>query len=111
EPSVVKVAEKASAPAVRSRPGQYLNAAKAEPVVFSRERILVNADLADRFLGRHLSAGKAVYIDLAAVGARCRAGKCLQSLFEFLGIVRKSLKLVLAKNRCTRRRVGIGRDL
>ena len=49
-----------------------------ELVVFRGERILVDADFADGSLGRKLTAGEAVDINLPAVGSGRGAGQRLQ---------------------------------
>ena len=70
EALIVVGAEYGAVVFVDPRPRQYLYSAKANSVVFRRERILVNADFSNRFLGRHIAAGEPVYVKLPSVGSR-----------------------------------------
>src|SRR5207248_11475838 len=63
---------------VRSGLGEDLDAAESEAVVLGGEGVLVDADLADRLLGRKLAAAEAVDIDLPAIGSGARSGERLQ---------------------------------
>ena len=55
--------------------GKDLDAAVAELVILRGERILVDADFADRRLGRKLPAGESIDEDLRAVRPGGRSGK------------------------------------
>ena len=55
--------------------GKDLDFAVAQLVVFGRKRVLVDANLADRFLRRELAAAEAVHEDGSAVGTGRRSGK------------------------------------
>src|ERR1700683_4196043 len=63
---------------VGARLGEDFNAAITKLVVFRRERILINANLANRRLGRKLTGSEAVDVELAAVRASRRPGQRLQ---------------------------------
>jgi len=52
---------------VGAGPGEDFDAAEAEAVEFRREGILIDADLADVFLGGELAAGESVDVNLAAI--------------------------------------------
>ncbi len=67
--------------------GENLDAAETEAVVFRRERILVDADFADGFLGGKLAAAEAIDIDLSAVGTGAGPGERLQRVSQIVGIV------------------------
>ena len=73
--------------------GENLNAAVAKFVVFGRERVLVNADLANRRLRWKLTGGESVDIDLPAVGTGGWTGQRLQVRLQFVGIIGKGLKV------------------
>src|SRR5579859_472484 len=63
-PDIVgEIVEARTVKLVRARLGENLDAAVAELVVFGRERILVDADLADGILGGKLAAAEAIDID------------------------------------------------
>src|ERR1019366_7652822 len=64
---------------IRSRLGQYLDAAVAEFVVFGGKWILIDANLADCRLGGQLPAAEAVDVNLAAVRPGRRS--CQRSQF------------------------------
>src|SRR5260370_19829705 len=64
---IVEIERSVAAKLIRARFGENLNA-RRRLIVFRRERVLLNANLADRFLWRHVSAGESVDKDLAAVG-------------------------------------------
>src|ERR1017187_3799145 len=68
----------AAAHRIAARLGEDLDAAEAQPVVFGGERVLVDADFADGFLGRKLAAAEAIDINGAAVGSGAGAGERLQ---------------------------------
>ena len=72
---------------VRARLGEDLDAAEAEFVVLGRKRVLVDANLADGFLGRKLASAEAVDVNGAAVGTRGRAGQGLQIGGEVVGVI------------------------
>src|SRR6185312_482775 len=73
--------------------GEDLDAAVTELVVLRRERVLVDADFADRRLGRKLAAGEAVDVNLSAVGACGWAGESGKLRGKFIGIVRQRLEV------------------
>jgi hypothetical protein len=47
--------------------GKDLNAAHADTVVLCGERVLIDADFADRSFGRQTSAGETIDVDLPAI--------------------------------------------
>lgn len=79
---------------VCARLGENLDASVAELVVFSRERILVDADLANGFLGWNLAPAEAIYEDRSAVGTSGRAGERLQVALQVVWIVGERLQVV-----------------
>src|SRR6202034_1012908 len=70
------------------------DAAVTQLVVLGRKRILVNADFANRGLGRKLAGGETVDIHLAAVRSRRGAGQGLQVGQQFVGIVGQSFEFL-----------------
>ena len=83
---------------VRARLGEDLDAAVAELVVLGRERILVDADLADRLFRRKLAAAESVDEDGAAVGAGRRPGQRLQVGGQIVGIVGERVQIGAAQH-------------
>ena len=79
---------------VGARLGENLDAAEAQPVEFGGKGILVDADLADGFLGRQLAAAETIDVDLPAVGTGAGAGQRLQRVGKIVGIVRQRLQVV-----------------
>src|SRR5580692_4165735 len=73
--------------------GKDLNSSIAKTVELRGERILIDADLANRRLGRKLASGKAVDINLAAVGSCCWACQRLQLVEHLVGIVRQRIQV------------------
>jgi hypothetical protein len=63
---------------VAARLGENLDSAIAQLVILRREGILIDSYFSDRRLGRNLSAGESVYLDLPAVGASRGSGESLQ---------------------------------
>ena len=68
--------------------GKNLDAAIADAVEFSRKRILVDADLANRRFRRQRSTGETIDVDLAAVRAgrgSCESGQLVRQLVRIVG--------------------------
>ena len=84
---LVVLAEKLHVNRVRARLGKNLDAAEAGPFVLGRERIGIDADFADGGLVGQVAAGKAIDVDLSAVGPGARSRHRLQRRGEFVGIV------------------------
>ena len=78
---------------IAARLRKHFNSSVTQLVVLRRKRILIDTDFAYRRLGRKLSAGEAVNVNLPAVWPRRRPGKRLQLRLEFVGIVGQSLKV------------------
>ncbi len=72
---------------VGARLGENFDPSVTDFVVLRGKRILIDADFADGSFGRERPGRKAVYVNLAAVGARGRAGKGLQFGLQLIGIV------------------------
>ena len=88
-----------------------LDAAKAQPVKLRRERILIDANLADGRLGRQLATGKAVDVDLAAVGTGRGAGQRRELGGEFVRVVRERIEVRALNHRCAGIAVGVDAEL
>ena len=73
--------------------GQNLDSAETEPVVLGGKRVLVDANLADGFLGRQLAAAEPIDVDLAAVGAGAGTGQGLERIGQVVGIVRQRFQI------------------
>src|SRR6202011_3345468 len=83
---------------VRTRLGQYLDAAVTQFVVFRGEGILVDSYFANRRFRRQLSTGKPVYVDLSAVRTGCRSGQRIQLVLQLIGIVRERVQILALDN-------------
>src|SRR5580700_296314 len=73
--------------------GEDLDFPVAYLVVLGRKGILIDADLADGFLGRKLAAAEAVDEDGAAVGSGRRAGERLEVGREVVGVVGERIEV------------------
>src|ERR1019366_3631042 len=76
------------------RLGENFDAAVTELVIFRREWILINANLANRRFWRKLASRKTVNVELAAVRSRGRPGQRLQVGEQFVGIVGQRVQLL-----------------
>ena len=83
---------------VCARLGKNLDTAIAEFVVLRRERILVDADFANRRLRRKLPSGKTVDVNLASIGPRRGSRQRLQFRLQFVRIIGESLKILTLNN-------------
>src|SRR5215469_12776436 len=72
--------------------GEDFDTAIAEAIVLRRERVLVDANLADGGLRRKLSAGEAVNVNLSAVGSGRRPGQRGELARQLVRIVGESLE-------------------
>jgi hypothetical protein len=107
-PKAVAEVVKAGPPEpVGSGLGENLDAAIAKPVVFGRERILIDPDFTDRILGGHLAAAKPIDVNRAAVGAGRRTRQRLQVRLKVLGTVGQGLQV----STVDRQRAGIAGPL
>src|ERR1700690_1559761 len=79
---------------IRPRLGKDLNPAVAQLVILRGERILVDADFANRSLGRKLPSGKSININLTAVRSRGRPGKRFKFLLQLVGVVGKRFEIL-----------------
>ena len=86
---------------IGSWPGQYLDTAGAQPVVFRRERILIDSDLADRLFRWSLAATESIDKDRCATRPGARTSNSDQFGDEIIWIVRERLQIVAAKHRRT----------
>ena len=80
---------------------KHFNAPVTKFVVLRGKRILVDADFADRRLGRELSASKSVDVNLAAIRAGRRACQRLQFGLQLVGIVRERFEVLTLDNERT----------
>ena len=90
--------------------GEDFDAAVAELVVLGRKRILVDADLADRFLRGELASAESIDEDCATAGSGRRAGERQQVRLEILGIVGQRLQIGAAQHQRARVVRGVGGD-
>src|SRR5579884_1231867 len=81
-------------PFVGSGLGEDLDATVAQLVVLGRERILIDANLADRRLGRNLPAGESIDVDLPAIGADRRTGERLQIRGEIVRVIGQRVEIL-----------------
>ena len=79
---------------VRAGLGQNLDAPVAQVVEFGGKGILVDANLANRRLGRQLAAGESIDINLPAVRPGRRAGQRRQFVGQLVGIVRERIQIL-----------------
>src|SRR5205823_2995922 len=98
ENAVAIVEIQGAAEAVGAGAGENLDAAEAQPVVFGGEGILVDADLANGFLGRQVAAAETIDIDGAAVGAGAGSGQRLQRVRKVVRIVGQGRQIFPAQN-------------
>jgi hypothetical protein len=68
-------------------------------IVFSRERILIDTNLANGFLWRQAAAGKTVNENLTAVWTGRRTSERLQRCREFVRIVRQRIQIFSGNQR------------
>src|SRR6185437_10148282 len=80
---VLKICVETAAQLVCSGASQDVDPAR-RLIVFRRERILLNADLANRFLRRHVSTGEAIDENLSTVRSCRWSGERLKSGREFV---------------------------
>ena len=78
--------------------GEDFDPSVAQLVVFRGERILVDANLADRRLRRKLARGESVDVDLAAVRPGGRPGQRLQVRLQFVRIVGQRVEIFTRKH-------------
>jgi hypothetical protein len=86
---------------VRSRLREDLDPSVAERVVLRGERVGIDSDFADRFLRGKLATRKAVYEELAAVGAGGRPRERLEIGGKVVRVVRKGLQIIATKHQRT----------
>ncbi len=72
----------------------------AELVVFGGEGVLIDADFANRFLGRKLAAAEAIDVNGAAIGSGAGSGERLQGVGEIVGIVGEGGEVFAAQHQC-----------
>ena len=95
---------------VRSRLRENVDAAVPEPVVFGRERILIDSDLTDRVLGRELSATESIDVKAPAVRSGGRTGEGLEIGSQIVGVIGERVKIGAAQDYGARVRRGFGAD-
>ena len=91
---VVEAGGNLAAELVHTRFREDFDAAIAKVIVLGRERIRVDANLANRRLGRQRASRKTIDVDLAAVGTGGRAGQGLQVVLEFVRIVGEHIQIL-----------------
>src|SRR5882724_9491150 len=72
---------------VSARLGEDLDAAESELVILRRERVLIEPDLANRFLGRKLASAETIDENGATIRSGRRSGQGLQRLGEIVRVV------------------------
>ena len=72
--------------------GEDLDTAEAQLVVLRRKRVLVDADLANRFLGRQFAATEPVDVDGPAIRPRGRPGEGLKVPARSSGLSESALR-------------------
>ena len=87
EYSITVVESQTAANFVAARLGKNFDAAETELVVFGGEGVLIDANFADGFLGRELTAAEAVDVNRAAIGSGAGPGERLKGVGEIVGIV------------------------
>jgi hypothetical protein len=97
----------AAAQAVGPGLGEDLDAPEPQPVVLGGKGVRVEADLADRLLGRHAPAGEAVDEELAAAGAGGGTGQGLQRFRQVVGVVGQRLEVVALEDDGPRALAGV----
>ncbi len=95
---------------IGSRLGEYFDAAVTEPVILGRERVLVDANFADRILGREFAAAESVDENRATAGAGRWTGERLKVSRQIVRIVGESLQIVAAQDERSRVVGGIDGD-
>ena len=93
---------------IRARLGQYLDASVAELVEFRGEGILVDSYFPDGGFRRKLSSGKAVDVNLAAVGAGRRPGERIELILQLIWIVGECIQVFALDHDRTGVVVGAG---
>src|SRR5208337_1177941 len=73
--------------------GENFDSSVSQLVVFGGERVLVDANLADRRLGRKLACRKSVDVNLSAVRPGRGTSQCLQLRLQLIGIVRQCVEI------------------
>ena len=84
---------------VGPRFGEDLDPAQAEFVELRRKGVLVDANLANRLLGRNLSRAESINVDLASPGAGRGSGQRLQIGLQVFGIIGQSREIIAAQDR------------
>ena len=88
--------------------GENLDAPVADLVELGGKRILIDANLADRRLGRQLPAGESVDVNLPAVRARRGAGQRGQFVRQLVGIVGQGIEVAAFEHDGVRVGAGLG---
>ncbi len=91
---VVALDEELAVQLVGAGLGENLDAPVAQPVELGGKGILVDANLADRRLGRKLPAAEAVDINLPAVRSSRGSGQRRQLVGQFIGIVGERVQVL-----------------
>ena len=100
ESSIAELEARFAPVTVGARLGEHLHAAVSEPVIFGRERVLIDSNLADRCFGRQSAAGKAVDKDFAAARTHGRTSQRLQILFQSVSIIRQRFQRFSLHDHC-----------
>jgi len=77
-----------------SRLGENFDASESQAVIFGGKRILVNADFADGFFRRQLTATEAIDVKLASTRTGAGTGERLQGVREIVRIVGQGFQVL-----------------
>ena len=94
EAGIVSVAKNLAVKFIGAGLGEDFDPTVAQFVVFGGKRILVDADFANRRLGRKLARGETVDIHLSAVRSGGGSGQSLQIGLQFVGIIGQSFQFL-----------------
>ncbi len=98
-------------PLVRAWLRKDLDATVTWKLILGRERVLIDADLADRFLGWNLSVREPIDFYLCPVFSFSWSGHRLQRSGKRLRIVGQCFEIASAQNYRARIVLGIGTDI
>src|SRR6185437_14629179 len=92
--AVIAVAEDAAVQLIRSGLGKDFNTPVAKTFELRGKRVLVDDDLADGRLGRKLTAGESIDINLATVGPGGGSGERLKLIGKLIGIIGERINIL-----------------
>src|SRR5206468_7901442 len=107
---IVELRHRLAADGVAAGLGEDLDSSEAWTIVLRRERVRIDAHLANRRLRRKRPTKKAVDVNLSATGPWRGTGQRLELLRQFLRVVRQGGQLPPAQHDGASVRRGIGVD-